>query len=143
LPRWEKGKKVKEGSINWTASIGYKVTGIYKNIDFEAEIINYNIKKRIITFILKNEEYTMNITNFQACKFGKILNVYTNEFKIKIGTRFKDEKKDLTITDRKKKETSSGTYALATYVDGMKGGLKKVIYYIKVDAVVVMEKLLH
>ena len=45
----------------------------------------------------------MKTENFEKCKIGVILNKITNNFKIEIGQSFKNDKRDLVITDREYK----------------------------------------
>jgi DNA-binding MarR family transcriptional regulator len=97
LPRWENGKN--KGKINWKLSIGYTVKFVYKNIEGELIIVNYDNKYLHIKY-LDRPIYKITAGHFINCKLGKLIGKYTNEFKIEIGTKFKDEKRDMIVTDK-------------------------------------------
>ena len=99
LPKWGKGEKAKEGTINWNKSIGYEVEGIYDGIKFKVIIKNYNMPK--ITIVYNNKEKTMTSASFSKCQLGEILGVRTSEFRYDIGQTFKDKNRDIVIIDRK------------------------------------------
>ena len=120
LPR--KGKL-----INWKSSVGYNCKFIYDDIEGEVEIVGYECnKKPIIIFKYKHEIYKMKSNSFSRCEFGKILGKKTNKFKIEIGTEFKDEKRDIVITDRKYRKDKNGRnwkcYKYACHKCGWKEG---------------------
>lgn len=92
-----KGKQV----INWKECIGYKVEFIYDDIKGNVEIIDHNPKSQKIKIKYNNKEINISTGHFLNCKLGNILCEVTSDFKIKIGTIFKDDKRDIIITDRK------------------------------------------
>lgn len=94
LPR--KGKL-----IDWKKSAGYKVKFIYDNIEGYIEIINYNKNHGNLT-VKHNDKInkSINTGNFINCKLGGILGKVTKNFRIEVGTTFKDDKRDITIIDR-------------------------------------------
>lgn len=99
LPIYKEGTY--KNCIDWKSTIGYKVKFIYDDIEGEVEIVNYNTKGNKLTLkYLEINNYKMDTTQFLACMLGKMLGKYTNEFKIEIGQIFKDNKRDLIITDR-------------------------------------------
>jgi len=100
LPRWEKGFAVRVGVIKWGECNGYKVKGLYDDIKFEIEIIKYNKDTRKLIIKYKNKEYQLSTGELQKCSLGKILGKVTDEFKVEIGERIKDKKRDITIVDR-------------------------------------------
>lgn len=105
LPR--KGKN--KGKIDWVNTIGYKVSFIYNDVKGEVEIIDYNIKtgKLIVKYEDKSlYDIPISSAHFANCCLGKILKKKTTDFKVEIGQVFKDEKRDLTITDREYRERS-------------------------------------
>ena len=53
LPRG--GKCIKENSINWKESIGYKVKFIYDDIEGEIEIVGYDTKTRCLSIKYNNK----------------------------------------------------------------------------------------
>ena len=88
--------------IDWVLSIGCKIKFIYNNLEGELEIINYDSKTKYLYIkYLNKEPFKIHTANFNQCKFGKLLGIITNEFKIEIGTNFIDYKRDITITNRK------------------------------------------
>lgn len=87
--------------IDWKASIGYKVKFQYEDINGEVEIISYNTKLyRLALKYLNNNFLEIDAYSFLKCKLGKLLGIKTLDFKIEIGTQFKDDKRDLMIIDR-------------------------------------------
>lgn len=96
LPR--KGGKL--GKIDWENSAGFKVSFSYDNIEGEVEIIKYEKKSERLFITYNGKEFDINSTGFKNCRIGRILGKRTKEFKIKIGQVFKDDKRDLVITDR-------------------------------------------
>lgn len=54
-----------------------------------------------ISIKFKDKIYRINSSNFLKGKIGVIVGVFSSEFKIEIGQIFKDNKRDLTIIDRK------------------------------------------
>ena len=104
LPKRKRGDKE---IINWKNSIGYKCKFIYDDIEDEIEIIEYHYNA-YITFLYNGNKYTQHVTDFKMCRFGKILNKITLDFKINIGDMFKDDKRNLIIIDRKLKKDNQG-----------------------------------
>ena len=98
LPKKKYGDKE---IIDWKNSVGYKVHFIYEDIEDDIEIIEYKNSKLKIKY--KNKEKIYNSKSIIKCQFGTILDKVTSNFKIEIGTTFKDEKRDLTIIDREKR----------------------------------------
>ena len=100
LPRWGKGGKAKEGTINWNESIGRKVKFIYNSIEGEVEIVGYKSEGQSLTIKYLNKEHKMKTSGFLNCKIGKIIGERTGEFKAEMGQIFKDNNRDLVILDR-------------------------------------------
>jgi hypothetical protein len=98
LPKYAYGTN--KNCINWKESIGAIVKFIYDSIEGEVEIVGY--KNRCI--LIKYEEkdiFEINTSSFSRCLLGKLLDKYTGEFKIEVGTNIKDSNRDMTIIDRK------------------------------------------
>lgn len=89
--------------INWKDSCGCKVRFIYGDIEGYINIIKYNQKTSKLLIKYKEKESTISISAFEQCKIGNILKIHTSEFKYEIGQIFKDDKRDITITDREYK----------------------------------------
>lgn len=91
----------KGSRIDWKNSIGYKVPFVYEDIDGEIEIIDYYFDVQKLTILYENKiEGCIKTGDFQKGKIGGILGKITKDFKIEIGTPFKDENRDIIITDR-------------------------------------------
>ena len=73
LPRWGIGGKAKVGYIDWSKSKGYKVSGIYDNINFEMEIIDY---KEGYLYI----KYLDNLLKIKETNLSEYCVVKVNEF---------------------------------------------------------------
>lgn len=91
-------------NISWADSLGHKINFIYDDIRGKIEITGYDKGK--ITIVYNNRDFSICVSHFKECKLGKILNVYTGDFKVTVGEEFKDEKRDMVIIDReyRKKE---------------------------------------
>ena len=114
LPRWIKGEGFGNiGSINWSRSIGQRIKGIYGDIEFEIEIIEYKDGYLYVKYLDK-ELFKIKPKGITRCQLGKLLGLKTSEFKIEIGTTFKDKNRNMTIIDRevriryKKDKTKTG-----------------------------------
>ena len=105
LPRkYGKGANKDKLVIDWKNSIGYKVKFVYDDIEGEIEILDYNSKSQKLTIKYNNKIKPITSGCFVKCSLGDILVKITSDFKIEIGTIFKDEKRDITIIDRKIEE---------------------------------------
>lgn len=100
LPKWGKEGMGNEGTINWEKAIGYSVKFYYNKIDGEIIILNYDKYNHKLSIKYNEEIYDITTDKLKNCNLGKILKQNTSEFKIEIGTTFKDKKRDLTIVDR-------------------------------------------
>ena len=98
VPSWKNSKG--KDKFNWNESIGYNISFIYGNIEGCVKIIKYENRYLWIKY-LEKEPFKILTDNFVKCKLGKYLGIKTDEFKIEIGDNLKDEKRDLTIVDRK------------------------------------------
>jgi len=111
LPKWEKHKGKgggRDGTINWLKSIGYKIRFVYNNIKGIIKIIDYISSKSELKIEYNNKYFYIGIDKIKKCQLGRILEIYTSEFKIEIGTRFQDDKRDIVITTRAKFKDKNG-----------------------------------
>lgn len=92
--------------IDWIKSVGYKVKFIYNNIEGYLEIVDKQGNYLFIKY-LDNDIYKMHTTTFAECGLGKLLGVYTSNFKYEIGQVLENEKINITITNREYRETKS------------------------------------
>lgn len=90
--------------IDWKNSIGYKIPFVYNDIEDKIEIINYD--KSVLTIKYKDKILDMKTDKFSKCQLAKILMKRTNKFKVNIGTSLKDNKRNMTVIDKKYKETT-------------------------------------
>lgn len=80
--------------------IGKKVHFIYNDIEGDIEIVKYKDEYLYVKY-LEGKEFKIKLCHFLNCHLGKLLGEHTGNFKIEIGTHFKDEKRNIVITDRK------------------------------------------
>ncbi|EQC1535443.1 hypothetical protein ACY1J9_001274 [Clostridium botulinum] len=96
LPKKDGIKQV----IDWGNTIGKKVKFCYDNIQGEIEIMSYETKKSYLCIKYKDNILRIKSDHFKNCNIGRLLGVYTNNFKIKIGKILKDNKRNLVIINR-------------------------------------------
>lgn len=103
LPRY-RGK-----NINWKESANQHqiVKFIYYGVEGEVEIVSYKDSYLYIKYLDK-PLFKIKRNHFVYCKIGKLLGKYSGDFKVKIGQIFKDDKRDLTITDREYRKDKTG-----------------------------------
>ena len=103
LPRMYKG-------IDWKNTVGYNIYFEYDDIkDFLKIVDVYNKNNRNVLLIeYKNKHMEIIPSHLLECKIGKLLNKNTSNFKIEIGTTFKDDKRDIIIIDRKYIKSKNG-----------------------------------
>jgi len=93
-------EKTNKKVIHWSKIVGLFIFFIYNNIKGTMEIVKYN-KKGYLTVKYNNRLFDISIASIYGCNLGKILGTVTSEFKIEIGENIKDNKRDITITNRK------------------------------------------
>jgi very-short-patch-repair endonuclease/transposase len=98
LPRYECGRY--RGKINWGKCIESYVWFIYDNIKGNIQIIDYD-KNYLYLKYQDQDAYKIKTQDFRNCMFGRLLNKRSSDFKIDVGATIKDEKRNLTIIDRK------------------------------------------
>jgi len=106
LPRIKENRNKER--IDWRNSIGYTINFIYAEVEGSVYIKQYNNDKRDLVIVYKGEDFHITCDNLAKCAFGKILGLMTKNFKVEIGTRFKDNKRDITITDREYRKDKRG-----------------------------------
>lgn len=94
--------------IDWSKSIGFEINFIYEDIKGVLLIENYNKKDNKLNIKYDDKLYLISTDGFKRCKLGSILMKNTSDFKVEIDTIFKDEKRDLIITNRKYIEDNNG-----------------------------------
>lgn len=97
--------------IDWGKSIGYSVDFEYDDLIGTVDIVDYKNYYLYIKY-LDNQPFRIHHASFKNCKLGKLLNIFTDQFKIEIDTEFKDSKRDLKIVAREKR----GVYKYYKYL---------------------------
>lgn len=87
-------------NISWKNNINHKIYFICKNIEGWIEIISYNKYKTNLTVKYNNNIFYINTGNFTKCNLDTIVKTRTSDFKVEIGSSFKDDKRDIIIIDR-------------------------------------------
>jgi hypothetical protein len=99
----------KAGSkIDWKKNNNVVVYFIYENVEGYIRIINYNKTNEKLLIEYNDKQFEINTTGFTRCALGNLLKKYTSDFKIEVGTHFKDDKRDIIITDREYRKDSEG-----------------------------------
>ena len=97
--------RIKENGIriSWEKSVGYKVPFVYNDIKGEIEILEYLYQNKYpkVNVRYKNKIIEMPTYMIANCNLGNLLGTKTSDYKFEIGSRIKDEKRDLTIIDTK------------------------------------------
>ena len=87
--------------ISWQESLGNIINFIYDDTKGYLKLVDYNSNKNKLKVEYNNNLFDITTNYFKKCKIARILNIRTSDFKIEIGTRFKDDKRDLIVIDRK------------------------------------------
>ena len=107
--------------INWEECVSYKVKFLYDDMEDYIEILGYDIKNRYVTVKYKNKIAEIYSYDLLKCRIGNLLNKTTKDFKIEIHTTFKDEKRNITIVDREKRDKNNHMWKYYKYhcnIDG-------------------------
>ena len=98
----------KNNNIDWISSIGYKIPFTYGNLTGELNIIDYDSKKFQVLVEYQSRINKINISNLKGGHISKIVGLY--EFMYDVGDTIKDEKRDITILERKETPIKSYRY---------------------------------
>ena len=104
LPK--KGNTVK--NIDWKNAVGLTVPFVYNDINGELEIIEYDKDNKRLQVRYGNDSMSINTCNLIKGALGGILKVRTSDFRINLSTKFKDEKRNITIINREYRKDKSG-----------------------------------
>lgn len=91
--------KRKDGRIDWMKSNGAMIKCIYDDEEYLIQIVEY-IQGSKLKIYYDGKEKIMSTCHFVACKLGDLLNKFTSDFKVEVGTTFEDSKRNITITNR-------------------------------------------
>lgn len=90
-------------SFDWINSVGCIVPFVYKDILGEVKIVEYVKNKRMLVIEYNGKVFydkPIAIGSFAKCMIGYYLGAITHNFKVEIGTIFKDKKRDMIILER-------------------------------------------
>lgn len=105
LPIWEDGAN--KGNIKWKMSVGHKINFVYNELIGELIVKKFiqNGQKLIVSYC--GRDYNTCVSALYQCSLGNILGLRTIKFKIQIGEKFTDNKRDIVITSRFYKKYNS------------------------------------
>lgn len=86
--------------IDWKNSIEFTINFIYNDVEGEIEIIDYDTKEAKLTIKYNNKKFNIYSSKLLECKLGTIIGEISKEFKVEVGTHFKDDKRDIVIINR-------------------------------------------
>lgn len=104
LPKWSNGTN--KNRIKWDEVNGLKVKFVYDDLEGWLEILKHEViikskrKRNLLTVKYNDFIKVIDSDNLVQGKIGNIIGTKTKEFKVKIGDIFKDENRDMVITDR-------------------------------------------
>ena len=104
LPRYTEGSY--KGRVNRLAMVGMELELFYEGEVYAGVKILEYIKGSHPRFVVEYNGQTHNVQcgNFINGQFGGVLRLVTKDFKVNVGDVFKDDKRDMIITDREYKE---------------------------------------
>lgn len=98
LPKWEEGRY--KGETNWTKTINMDLELLYQDKIYKVRVIKYNEGRLILDYKGYVKPEGISYRKFLKGSFGGVLNLRNKNFKVEIDQTFKDNKRDLIITDR-------------------------------------------
>lgn len=101
LPRRREG-------IDWQKSVGKDVYFEYKDMSGHIKILSYNKENGKIKIQYKNNTLDTSYSAFSKGCLGRLLGVISKDFRVDIGSVFKDDKRDLVIIDREYRKNKRG-----------------------------------
>ena len=90
--------------IDWNNCIGKQVSFIYNSNKYILTIISYDNKISRLKVKYNNNESYIYTNPFLKGQIGKVIKKRTIDFKVEIGTIFKDNNRDMIIIDREYKQ---------------------------------------
>lgn len=102
---------IKGSKVDWRASVGRTVVGIYNGKEYQIRIIKYHDGESAITIECKErKQFKIKTNNFLKGYLGNFLGIVTDEFKVEVGARFRDKKRDITIIGREYRNKKVDNY---------------------------------
>lgn len=103
-----KAKKHGQVGYDWENSIGCSCDFGCQDILGQLKIVDYDVKKRVITVSYNDNLKRIDIGSFKKAQLRSVIGKRTKDFKVNIGETFTDDKRNLTIIDRKMLPDSKG-----------------------------------
>jgi len=94
--------------IDWKNSIGKQIEFVYDDIEGKIEIINFCSNNRYITVKYNDSIHLIGAHNLLSARLGTVVGKKTSAFKLGLGDTIYDNKRNLTILDRKSRVTNGG-----------------------------------
>lgn len=109
LPRHTEGTY--EGKTNCQAMVGMELELLYKGSVYKVKVLEYikgsSPRSRFVVEY-NGQIHNIGCSDFINGKFGGILKLITKDFKINVGDIFKDDKRDIIITNREHRKDKRG-----------------------------------
>lgn len=106
LPRG--GKGINQNSINWKESIGCIIHFIYDDIEGDLLILDYITKKQKLKLKYKDSVSCIYVRDLNKVNLGVVIGIKQKGFSVKIGTTFKEEKRNIIIIDNEYRKDKKG-----------------------------------
>lgn len=103
-----KAKKHGQVGYDWENSIGCSCDFGCQDILGQLKIVDYDVKKRVITVSYNDNLKRIDIGSFKKAQLRSVVGKRTKDFKVNIGETFTNNKRNLTIIDRKMLPDSKG-----------------------------------
>lgn len=99
-----------KNNIDWIKSVGCKCEFVYNDIKGTIEIIEFKRlnNRTYLTIKYKSKTFDILSDNLCKCQIGGLLNKYNGNFKLEIGEKLNDEKRDILIIDREYRKDKNG-----------------------------------
>lgn len=103
-----KAKKHGQVGYDWENSIGCSCDFGCQDILGQLKIVDYDVKKHVITVSYNDNLKRIDIGSFKKAQLRSVVGKRTKDFKVNIGETFTNNKRNLTIIDRKMLPDSKG-----------------------------------
>lgn len=100
--------KKNNGKVNWEEILGMELELFYNGEIYKVKVINYENKRLWVDYNGYVYDKGVDIRNFNNGQFGNILKIGTSKFKYERECHFKDDERDMIITDREYRIDKSG-----------------------------------
>lgn len=100
--------KKNNSKVNWEEILGMELELFYNGEIYKVKVINYENKRLWVDYNGYIYYKGVDIRNFNNGQFGNILKIGTSKFKYERECHFKDDERDMIITDREYRIDKSG-----------------------------------